>query len=72
MMTIEDSLKNGNFTKIGVGIGACPENEEKADFLLSPFTKDERKKIKDISDNVVDAVCIALFESPQAAKKKYS
>ncbi|WP_297206635.1 aminoacyl-tRNA hydrolase [uncultured Brachyspira sp.] len=70
--SIEDSLKNGNFTKIGVGIGACPENEEKADFLLSPFTKDERKKIKDISDNVVDAVCIALFESPQAAKKKYS
>lgn len=70
--SIEDSLKNGNFTKIGVGIGACPENEEKADFLLSPFTKDERKKIKDISDNVVDAACIALFESPQAAKKKYS
>lgn len=69
--SIRDSLKSYNFTKIGVGIGACPEDEEKADFLLAPFTKDERKKIRDISDNVVDAACIALFESPQAAKKKY-
>ena len=43
-----------------------------SDFLLSPFSKDERKKIRDISDDVVEATCIALFESPQAAKKKYS
>ena len=70
--SIKDSLKSYNFTKIGVGIGACPEDEEKADFLLSPFSKDERKKIRDISDDVVEATCIALFESPQAAKKKYS
>ena len=74
--SIKDSLKSYNFTKIGVGIGACPENEEKADFLLSPFSKDERKKIRDISDDVVEAACIALFESPQEAlkfqKKKYS
>ncbi|ADG70870.1 aminoacyl-tRNA hydrolase [Brachyspira murdochii] len=70
--SIRESLKSYNFTKIGVGIGACPENEEKADFLLAPFSKDERKKIKDISDSVVDAACIALFDSPQAAKKKYS
>ncbi|WP_300757673.1 aminoacyl-tRNA hydrolase [uncultured Brachyspira sp.] len=70
--SIKESLKSYNFTKIGVGIGACPENEEKADFLLAPFSKDERKKIRDISDNVVDATCIALFDSPQAAKKKYS
>ena len=72
VISIRKSLKSYNFTKIGVGIGACPEDEEKADFLLAPFTKDERKKIRDISDNIVDAVCIALFESPQAAKKKYS
>ena len=70
--SIRESLKSYNFTKIGVGIGACPENEEKADFLLAPFSKDERKKIRDISDNVVDATCIALFDSPQVAKKKYS
>ncbi len=70
--SIRDSLKSHNFTKVGVGIGACPEGEEKADFLLSPFTKDERRKIKDISESIVDAVSISLFESPKAAKKKYS
>lgn len=69
--SIEDSLKSNNFTRIGVGIGHPDKNEELADFLLSPFTKEERKKIKDISEEIVDAVCIALFESPKAAKKKY-
>ncbi|MDA1468404.1 hypothetical protein OGZ02_06015 [Brachyspira hyodysenteriae] len=29
----------------------------------------KEKKIKDISDSVVDAACIALFDSPQAAKE---
>ena len=62
---------SNNFTRIGVGIGHPDKNEELADFLLSPFTKEERKKIKDISEEIVDAVCIALFESPKAAKKKY-
>lgn len=70
--SIRESLKSYNFTKIGVGIGACPEDEEKADFLLAPFTKDERKKIRDIYDDIVDAACISLFESPHSAKKKYS
>ena len=46
-------------------------NNSLNNFLLSPFTKEERKKIKDISEEIVDAVCIALFESPKAAKKKY-
>lgn len=69
--SIEDSLKSDNFTRIGVGIGNPNENEEMADFLLSPFTKEERRKIKDISEEIVDAACIALFESPKAAKKKY-
>ncbi len=70
--SIEDSLKSNNFTRIGVGIGNPAENEEIADFLLAPFTKEERRKIKDISEEIIDAACIALFESPKAAKNKYN
>ena len=69
--SIEDSLKSDNFTRIGVGIGKPDKNEEPADFLLAPFTKEERKNIKSISEEIVDAACIALFESPKAAKNKY-
>ena len=69
--SIEDSLKSNNFTRIGVGIGKPDKNEEPADFLLAPFTKEERKNIKSISEEIVDAACIALFESPKAAKNKY-
>lgn len=72
--SIEDSLKSNNFTRIGVGIGIPDKNEreEIEALVLSPFTKEERKIIKEISEEVVDAACIALFESPKAAKKKYN
>ena len=70
--SIEESLKSNNFTRVGIGIGAPAEGEEIADFVLSPFTKDERKKIKDITDDVVDAICKVLFESNnKTSKKKY-
>ena len=70
--SIEESLKSNNFTRVGIGIGAPAEGQEIADFVLSPFTKDERKKIKDITDDVVDAICKVLFESnSKTSKKKY-
>ena len=70
--SIEDSLKSNNFTRVGIGIGAPAEGQEIADYVLSPFTKDERKKIKDITDDVVDAICKVLFESNnKTSKKKY-
>ena len=70
--SIEESLKSNNFTRVGIGIGTPAEGQEIADFVLSPFTKDERKKIKDITDDVVDAICKVLFESNnKTSKKKY-
>ena len=70
--SIEESLKSNNFTRVGIGIGAPAEGQEISDFVLSPFTKDERKKIKDITDDVVDAICKVLFESNnKTSKKKY-
>ena len=70
--SIEESLKSNNFTRVGIGIGAPAEGQEIADFVLSPFTKDERKKIKDITDDVVDTICKVLFESNnKTSKKKY-
>lgn len=69
--SIEESLKNDNFTRIAVGIG-MPDNEDDiADFLLSPFSKDDRRKIRDISESIVDATCMALFESPKKASEEY-
>ncbi|WP_157151657.1 aminoacyl-tRNA hydrolase [Brachyspira sp. SAP_772] len=70
--SIEESLKSNNFTRVGIGIGTPTEDQEMADFVLSPFTKDERKKIKDITDDVVNAICKILFESNnKTSKKKY-
>lgn len=68
--SIEDSLKSKNFTRIAVGIGAPSDRDNIAEFVLSPFSKEERKKIRDIADNIVEAICIALFDSPKKASKE--
>lgn len=70
--SIAESLKNDGFTRVRVGIGRPRNGEEISDFVLSPFTKDERKKIKDISEDIVEAARMALFESPTLSMNKFN
>lgn len=70
--SIEDSLKSTNFTRIRVGIGRPPDNMDVSDFVLSPFTKQERQKIKLITDDIIEASRVALFETPTIAMNKFN
>lgn len=70
--SIADSLKSDGFTRIRVGIGRPKHGEEVSDFVLSPFTKEERQKIRDISENIVEAAKTALFESADNAMNKFN
>lgn len=70
--SITESLKSDGFTRIRVGIGRPKHGEEVSDFVLSPFSKEERKKIKDISDDIVEAARLSLFESPSIAMNKFN
>ncbi len=57
MRNIIFHLKSDNFPRIKVGVGAKPNPEyDLADWVISHFTKDEAKLIKEVADKVIGAV----------------
>lgn len=57
MRNIIYHLKSDNFPRIKVGVGAKPNPEyDLADWVISHFTKDEAKLIKEVADKVIGAV----------------
>lgn len=57
MKNIIYHLKSDNFPRIKVGVGAKPNPEyDLADWVISHFTKDEAKLIKEVADKVIGAV----------------
>lgn len=57
MKNIIFHLKSDNFPRIKVGVGAKPNPEyDLADWVISHFTKDEAKLIKEVADKVIGAV----------------
>lgn len=67
-----DYLKSENFTRIRIGIGRPRKGQELSDYVLSPFTKDEREILRGISDDIVGAAKLAMFESPERAMNEYN
>lgn len=66
-------LQSDNFYRIRIGIGRPNFGKKVIDYVLSSFSKSEREIIdKDISDKVIEAVKIALFESPVIAQNKFN
>lgn len=67
-----ESLKNDGFTRIRIGIGRPKKGLDLADYVLSPFPKDEREVIRGIADEIIEAAKTTMFESPTAAMNAYN
>ena len=66
-------LQSDNFFRIRIGIGRPNFGKKVNDYVLSSFSKSEREIIdKDISDKVIEAVKIALFDSPVIAQNRFN
>ncbi|MBI4977166.1 MAG: aminoacyl-tRNA hydrolase [Spirochaetes bacterium] len=70
--SIAESLKSPEFTRIRIGIGRPKKGGDIADYVLSPFTKTERENLRTISDGIIDAVKLCMFQSPVIAMNKYN
>jgi len=70
--SITESLKSGEFTRIRVGIGRPAEGVEVSEFVLSPFTKEERGELRVIFDDIVESAKIALLESSSVAMNRFN
>mgnify|MGYP003435990318 CR=1 FL=1 len=56
LKSIRQSLGTGDFYRVRVGIGRPPGRQSVHDFVLKPFTKDERTEIDLVVHDAADAV----------------
>lgn len=54
--SIMEELGTGDFTRIRIGIGRPPQNEEVVDYVLNRFAHEEREIIKTSVEKVLDLI----------------
>lgn len=60
------------FLRIRVGIGQKPEGWDLADYVLSPFSKEERKAVEDAMEDATEAAVMMLHGEADAAMNRYN
>ena len=66
-------LQSEDFFRIRIGIGRPSFGKKVNDYVLSSFSKSEREIIdNDISNKVIEAVKVALFESPIITQNRFN
>ena len=70
--SIIHSLGTGDFARLRIGIATDLIRGDITGYVLSPFKKKDKKKIKDIASLARDASAIWVKDGPEAAMHKYN
>lgn len=65
--SIVNALQNDGITRVAVGIGKPPKSKTEKDFLLSPFSKEEREVLRVISPEIIEGIKNIMFNTPPSA-----
>lgn len=69
---IISQLGTDEFKRIRVGVGEKPKNWDLADYVLSPFSKEERARVDDAVRCAADALEMILQDDIDGAMNKYN
>ncbi len=61
-----------NFARIKIGVGEKPSSWDLADYVLSPFSRQDRELVDGALDHAADAVKMILEGSMEAAMNQYN
>ena len=71
LRSLMQELGSGEFTRIRIGIGR-PAHGDAADYVLSPFDRDEQTQLPRLLDGVVDLMELLLKEGPLKAMSLFN
>lgn len=58
LRSVADQLGTTGYPRLRIGIGAAPERQDAADYVLSRFSREERKTIEQSIERAVDAAIL--------------
>ena len=72
MKSIIQMLGSTDFTRIRVGIGPKPEKWDLADYVLAPFSRDERVKVDGVIEDIPDIIKTIVEDGVDIAMTRYN
>lgn len=72
MKDIIEKLGTGEFTRVRVGVGAKPQDWDLADWVLSHFSEEDQKIMKDARIRAAEAVAAILENDVEYAMSHYN
>ncbi len=72
LRSIIQEMGTQEFARIRIGIGPLPQGDDAADFVLSPFTKDERPFFKESLEKASCALDLIFTGAIDEAMNKYN
>ncbi len=65
-------LASQDFPRIRIGVGKQPEQMDLISFVLSHFTQEEQKTMKEAAESAAEAAVVLLSESPEEAMNRFN
>ncbi len=72
LISIMESLAGVPFQRVRVGIGRPPSGIDAADYVLEPFSKQEREQLKELVDRAAESVICLVRQGPERAMAQYN
>lgn len=73
LLSIEEVLGSTVYTRLRIGIGPLPDDAwDQADYVLSPWSEDERRTVADLLPTMAEAVECWLAEGVDSAMNRFN
>jgi PTH1 family peptidyl-tRNA hydrolase len=72
LKSIEATLRTQEYPRLRIGVGERPSNVDQADWVLSPFAREDATIVKELMPDVVSAMEVWIEEGAAAVGNKYN
>ena len=72
LRSIIDCLGTADFARLRIGIGPVEDDQDHADFVLEPFSRDEAERLPGIVDRAADCIATMLAEGIKTAMNRFN
>jgi len=72
LKSIEATLQRQDYARLRIGVGPQPDGDDLADYVLAPFTREERAAIDALLDPMTDAAESWLTEGIEHAMTRFN
>ena len=72
LKSIEATLQRQDYARLRIGVGPQPTGDDLADYVLAPFTREERGAVDDLLDPMTDAAESWLTEGIERAMTRFN